>query len=197
MRPETPGGEEVTRWLEGAANGDPDDAQKLLERVYRELHALAQAQMRRERGNHTLQTTALVHEAYLRLLGPSQPVRRDRAGFFAAAAEAMRRILIEHARRRGRLKRGGGWRQLALEDVLTASDENLGEIVAVDQALRRLESVDPRAAEVVRLRFYAGLGFPEIAMILDTSERTVMREWAFARTSLYRLLRDDEADDET
>ena len=178
-RPGASGGEDLTRWLEGAARGNRNDAQKLLARVYRELHALAQAQMQRERGDHTLQATGLVHEAYLRLLGPGEPARRSRASFFAAAAEAMRR---------------GGWRRLALEDVLKASDENLGAIVAVDQALRRLEAVDPRAAEVVRLRFFAGLGFQEIAMTLDTSERTVMREWAFARAWLFKHLADEEVE---
>lgn len=150
------------------------------ERVYAALHAIAQRQMRGERPGHTLTSTALVHEAYLRLGGLSPS---DEPGFYFAAAEAMRRILIDHARRRGAIKRGAGLRRVA--DVLDlATDEKIGEALILDDLLLRLQEEDPRAADVVRLRFYAGLSLEDTARILAVSTPTVKREWAYARAWL-------------
>jgi len=164
--------------------------ERLLPLVYDELRALARAQLRHERPDHTLQATALVHEAYLRLLGGTQPPWNDRQHFFRAAAEAMRRILIEHARKRGRVKRGGKRVRVELTGVDLASEQDLDQILALDDAFRRLEEEDPEAADVVRLRFFAGLSVEETAQATGLSERTVKREWAFARAWLYDALRD-------
>lgn len=151
--------------------------------------------MNSERAGHTLSATALVHEAYLRLSGDSRVQLTGRSGFVAAAAEAMRRILIEHARARARVKRGGGAARLSLEsigdvaDLAAAAREDGGEgILAFDEALRRLQDHDPRFAEVVRLRFYAGLTISEVARVLDVSERTVNNDWVYARAWLAREL---------
>lgn len=165
---------------------------RLLPLVYDELRSLARSHLRNERIEHTLQPTALVHEAYLRLLGAARPSWNDRRHFFGAAAEAMRRILIEHARKRGRAKRGGKRVRVDLSGVDLASDEDLEQVVALDDAFRRLEEQDPRAADVVRLRVFAGLSVEETARATDLSERTVKREWAFARAWLYQALRADE-----
>jgi RNA polymerase sigma factor (TIGR02999 family) len=141
--------------------------------------------MHRERAGHTLQATALVHEAFVRLLGDADVAWDSRGHFYVAAAEAMRRILIEHARSRGREKRGGGRQRVPLSVVdVPASADDPEQILAVDDALRRLEGEDPDAANVVRLRFYAGLGVEETARALGKSPRTVAREWAFARAWL-------------
>jgi len=166
-----------------------EELDRLFPLVYDELRTLARAQLRRERADHTLQPTALVHEAWLRLLGDDRPPWTDRRHFFRAAAEAMRRILVEHARKRNRLKRGG--RQVRVE--LGAGNEpagwdDLDGLLALDEAIRRLESQDPQAAEVVRLRFFAGLSVEEAAAATGLSERTVKREWAFARAWLYDAL---------
>jgi len=156
--------------------------------VYAELRAAARAHLRHERSDHTLQATALVHEAYMRLLGGAYPVWNDRQHFFRAAAEAMRRILVEHARRRARVKRGGNPVRVSLGDVDSATQYDPEEILALDDAIRRLEDQDPTLADVVRLRFFAGLSVEETARMLDVSERTVKREWAFARAWLYEAL---------
>lgn len=163
--------------------------ERLLPAVYEELRALARSQLRGERPDHTLQPTALVHEAYLRLLKGAQPPWADRQHFFRAAAEAMRRILIEHARGRGRVKRGGKRIRVDLSGVDLAREEDLDQLLALDDAFRRLEQQDPEAADVVRLRFYAGLSVAETAQAKGLSERTVKREWAFARAWLYDCLR--------
>ena len=166
-----------------------DVMERLVPVVYDELRALARAQLRHERPDHSLQATALVHEAYLRLLGGNQPPWNDRSHFFRAAAEAMRRILIEHARKRGRIKRGGKRVRVELSSVDLASEQDLDEILALDDAFQRLEEQDSKAADVVRLRFFAGLSVEETAKAMDLSERTVKREWAFARAWLYDALR--------
>jgi RNA polymerase sigma factor (TIGR02999 family) len=144
--------------------------------------------MYQERRDHTLGATALVHEVYVRLLGSPPLYVRDRAGFFHAAAEAMRHVLIEHARKRGRQKRGGARRRIPLDFVDLAAEEQFDEFLAVDQALQRLEIEDAHAAEVVRLRFFAGLSVDEVADVLNSSPRSVAREWAFARAWLFRVL---------
>jgi RNA polymerase sigma factor (TIGR02999 family) len=180
----------ITCLLRKASDGDSAATAAVFSRVYRELRAIANRQMQAERRDHTLGATALVHEVYVRLIGSDAPPLPDRAGFFHAAAEAMRRTLIEHARGRGRLKRGGEHRKVPLEVVDLASEEQLGEILAVDEAIQRLEIEDGQAAEVVRLRFFAGLTVEEVAAVLDTSPRTVARDWAYARAWLYRMIQD-------
>lgn len=164
--------------------------EQLFPAVYDELRALARAHLRHERPDHTLQPTALVHEAYLRLVGGGPTPWNDRQHFFRAAAEAMRRILIEHARKRGRIKRGGKRVAVELSSVNLAPEQDLDRLLALDDAFRRLEEQDPQAADVVRLRFFAGLSVEETALATGLSERTVKREWAFARAWLYDTLRD-------
>ena len=179
---------DVTRLLERASGGDPRAGRELLPLVYEQLRACAQKQMAGERSDHTLQATALVHEAYLRLVGTRQTTWDSRAHFYVAAAEAMRRILIEHARRRGRIKRGGDRKRVlsSVEDLALEAD--FEEIVAVDGAIRRLEDRDARMAKIVQLRFYAGLSVEETAKALGVSDRTVRREWSLARAWLHREL---------
>jgi RNA polymerase sigma factor (TIGR02999 family) len=167
--------------------------ERLFPLVYDELRTLARAQLRNERPDHTLQPTALVHEAWLRLLGSSKPAWNDRPHFFRAAAEAMRRILIDHARKRTRDKRGGRQVRVELDDVHAAPADDQDRLLALDDAFRRLEKQDPGAADVVRLRFYAGLSVAETAHATGLSERTVKREWAFARAWLYQALSDTGA----
>lgn len=182
----------ITQLLREASLGDSAAAAAVFSQVYGELRAIAQYQMRGERRDHTLGATALVHEAYVRLIGSDSPPLPDRAGFFHAAAEAMRRILIEHARARGRQKRGGGRHRLPLEELDLANGETIGEILAVDGALQRLEEEDAAVAEVVRLRFFAGLSVDQVASIVERSPRSVAREWAYARAWLYRALADQD-----
>jgi RNA polymerase sigma factor (TIGR02999 family) len=177
--------EGVTRLLADASSGDAAALERLLDIVYAELRAIAAQRMSEERRAHTLQATALVHEAYLRLFGTGNPHFANRAHFFHAAAEAMRKILIDHARARNALKRGGGKAALQIEGVADLIDTpNLDGFLSLDDAISRLNGVDPQAASVVRLRFYAGLGEAGVAGALGLSERTVRREWAFARAWL-------------
>ena len=181
----------VTRILADLRGGSPRAAEELLPIVYEQLRALARQNMHQERAGHTLQATALVHEAFLRLLGDADVAWDSRGHFYVAAAEAMRRILIEHARARGREKRGGGRQRVPLTVVdVPATAENPEHLLAVDDALRRLEAEDPDAANVVRLRFYAGLGVEETAQALGRSSRSVARDWAFARAWLMDELSD-------
>jgi RNA polymerase sigma-70 factor, ECF subfamily len=178
---------DVTRMLRAAAAGDDEQRGVLLSRVYDQLHTIAQARMRGERVDHTLQATALVHEAYARLVGDQRLEQVDRAGFFAVAAQAMQRILVEHARARLRHKRGGPTsRRVPIDVVDLASEDDPEQILALDDVVRRLSEYDELAAQVVRLRFYAGLSVEQAADALGVSERTVKREWAFARAWLRR-----------
>ncbi len=179
---------DITRLLEAAGGGDPRAAQELLPLVYDQLRRAAQLQMAGERPEHTLQATALVHEAYLRLVGSHQVTFESRAHFYVAAAEAMRRILIEHARRRARIKRGGDRKRVSLSAAYLAQEACPEDNVSVDTAIRRLEERDPRMAKIVKLRFYAGLSVGETADALRLSGRTVRREWALARAWLHREL---------
>jgi RNA polymerase sigma factor (TIGR02999 family) len=179
---------EVTRILSAVEQGEPRAAEQLLPLVYDELRRLAARRLAREKPGQTLQATALVHEAYLRLVDTDLVRRWDSRGhFFAAAAEAMRRILVERARRRGRVRHGGGLRRLDLSDtevaVDTADDE---EILRLDEALDRLAAVRPQAAELVKLRFFSGLTAEEAAPMVGLSPRTARRLWAFARAWLRR-----------
>ncbi|MFI5380373.1 MAG: ECF-type sigma factor [Tepidisphaerales bacterium] len=179
---------EVTQILSALKPGNACTTDRLLPLVYEELRKLANQRMAQERGDHTLQATALVHEAYVRLVGDDACGWANRAHFFAAAAEAMRRILIEHARAKDGPRRGGGLRKLPLDVVDLATAEDPEEIMALDDAISRLEKQDADAARVVRLRFYAGLSVDETAETLGISPRTVKREWAFARAFLFRHL---------
>jgi RNA polymerase sigma factor (TIGR02999 family) len=176
---------DVTQLLNAAASGDCRAAADLLPLVYDELRHLAAARMAAEAPGHTLNPTALVHEAYLRLVGPAGGVRFDGRGhFFAAAAEAMRRVLVDHARDRNRLKRGGGRRRVDLDrltDLAAATDDDLLEL---DDALDRLAKDYPAAAGLVKLRFFAGMTLTEAADALGLSDRTADRYWVFARTWL-------------
>jgi len=163
-------------------------AHELLPIVYEELRQLAQHRMAQERRGHSLQATALVHEAFLRIVGDRENGWASRAQFFAAAAEAMRRILIEHARTRGRAVHGGGRQRVTLSGVDLAASDDLAQVIAVDEAFERLLHSDPRAADVIRLRFYAGLSEAETAAVLNLSDRTVRREWVYARAWLFDAL---------
>ena len=177
---------EVTRILSEIEPGDPSAAERLLPLVYDELRRLAAARMADERADHTLDATALVHEAYLRLVGDQH--FEGRGHFFAAAAEAMRRVLVDHSRNRARLKRGGGRHRIDLDrltDPASATDEDL---LALDDALDRLARRYPQAAEVVKLRFFAGMTLDEAAEMLGVSLRTANRQWAFARAWLAAAL---------
>ncbi len=183
---------EVTQLLDGIKCGDPKASAELLPLVYDELRRLAAEKMTRERPGHTLQATALVHEAYLRLVDGSNGKNWDsRWHFFAAAAEAMRRIVINRARDKKRLKRGGNLRRVDFDDVEIALDANDGDLVALDDALAELEGEDAVAAQVVKLRFFAGLKHREVAAALGISLRSAERQWAFAQAWLYERLHRD------
>jgi RNA polymerase sigma factor (TIGR02999 family) len=179
---------DVTRLLDAAAAGDRKAAAELLPLVYDELRKLAAARMASEVPNQTLQPTALVHEAYLRIVGGGdRPGWDGRGHFFAAAAEAMRRILVESARRKNTLKHGGG-RQVAFDVAKLADLERPGEVLAVDEALTALAAADAQAADLVRLRYFVGLSVPEAAQVLNLSTRSAERLWTFARAWLRRAI---------
>lgn len=175
---------DVTRLLRGFQAGDADAASRLMDLIYPELKRVARAQMRHERDGHALQPTALVHEAYLRLVGHTVRTWENRAHFFAAAANTMRRILIEDARARSALKRKGGSLAIPLDDNLTISTQQPEMLLDLDQALGELEELSPRQARVVELRYFAGLNVPEIASALGVNPRSVDRDWAAARAWL-------------
>lgn len=183
---------DVTRILYAIEDGDAKAATELLPLVYDQLRRIAQQRMAGERADHSLDATALVHEAYLKLIGDDGEALRwaNRAHFFAAAAEAMRRILVDHARAKGRLKRGGRRATLTLNVAAVGVEEQAEEIVALDEVLRRLEKQDRRMARIVSLRFFAGLSVEETALALELSPRTVKRDWSTARAWLYREMRD-------
>jgi RNA polymerase sigma factor (TIGR02999 family) len=175
--------------VQAVQSGRRAAADELLPLVYAQLRAVAQRQMSRERPDHTLQATALVHEAYARLVGNDELEWAGRGHFYAAAAEAMRRILVEHARARARVKRGGpgvDGRRVPLSVVSLAEDQNPQEILTLDETFRRLEQRAPEMADVVRLRFYAGLSGEQTALALGVSPATVKRRWTWARSWLYR-----------
>ncbi len=178
----------VTRLLERAGRGDRQAAEELLPLVYDELRSLARARLARERAGQTLQPTALVHEAYLRLVEGADPGWENRGHFFAAAAEAMRRILVERARRRARRRHGGELRRTTLSEEAAVGAPQPDELLAVDEALRRLEARDAAMAEVVKLRYFVGLSVEETAEALGSSVRTVGRQWRAARAWLAREL---------
>lgn len=176
---------DVTRVLDSIEAGDPHAAEQFLTLVYEELRQLAAQMMASEADGQTLQPTALVHEAWLRLLGQGEQSWQNRRHFFSAAAEAMRRILIERARRRLRQKHGGGLAKVNLDDVNLAATVDDPTLLRVNEALDKLQCVDPQAAELIRLRFFAGLSNVAAAELINLPERTAKRTWAYARAWLY------------
>ena len=180
---------DVTRILESIEHGDPKAADELLPLVYGELRRLAAAKMAREPPGQTLQPTALVHEAWLRLGADAQPNWQNRSHFLAAAAEAMRRILVESARRKLRLKRGGRQERVELEESAIAAPAEDEKILQVHEALNTLATEDPQKAEIVKLRFFVGLGHDEIAALLGVNEKTVRRHWEVAKVRLFETIK--------
>ncbi|HEY3243210.1 MAG TPA: sigma-70 family RNA polymerase sigma factor [Phycisphaerae bacterium] len=184
---------EITRLLRAAAQGEPQAAEQLFPVIYGQLRALAQNYMQGERADHTLQATALVHEAYLRLVQNEHIDWTGRAHFYVAAADAMRRVLIDHARQRGAQKRGADWDQVTLNLSDLAAGRGLDELLAVDEALEELAAADSRTAQVVRLRFFVGLSIDDTARALGLSPRSVDREWQYARAWLKKRLSASDA----
>ena len=182
---------EVTRLLKAIDAGGAKSSEELLPLVYDELRKLAASQMAREKPGQTLQPTALGHEAYLRLVGNHDTHWEGRGHFFGAAARAMRRVLVEQARKRGRLKRGGDLQRFPLHDVVDGKSVNDVDFVVLDEALRRMEMEDERMARVVMLRFFAGLSVEDTAEIMGASPMTVKREWSCAKAWLYDELHTD------
>lgn len=183
---------DVTHLLSQAASGDKRAADELLPLVYSQLRRLAQQRMAAENPGHTLQATALVHEAYVKLLGPRKIPWQNEAHFYKAAAESIRRILVDHARAKGAKKRSGGGKRVILNVVDLATEENSELVLPLDDALTRLEKEDPDTAEIVRLRFYAGLSIDQTAKAVGLSPRTVDRRWKYARAWLHHELEDSE-----
>lgn len=180
---------DITQILCRIEHGEPAAAEQLLPLVYHELRKLAAQRIGLENPGQTLQATALVHEAYLRLVDVDRVQQWDSRGhFFAAAAEAMRRILVENARRKGRLKRGGALQQAELADIPVVSPEIHEDLLALDEALDRLKAIDPQAVELVHLRYFVGLTVPEAASLLGLTPRTADRIWAFARAWLHQAI---------
>ncbi|MCG8408428.1 MAG: sigma-70 family RNA polymerase sigma factor [Phycisphaerales bacterium] len=189
-RPEKIG--ELTQILDHLRMGKKEAEGDLFKFVYSELRGLAAGMMARERSDHTLQTTALVHEAYLRLMRGEDASWENRAHFFGAAARAMRQILVDYARRAGSAKRGGHQRKIGLTDLPVVMTADAEDVLVINEALDALGDVDPRKARLVELRFFGGLSFDEVADVLDVSPRTVKRDWSFAKAWLSRRLRQPE-----
>lgn len=182
---------DITLMLQAVARGERQASSDLLPLVYEELRQLAAARMAREAAGQTLQATALVHEAWLRLVGEGNRNWENRAHFFGAAAEAMRRILIENARRKSRLKRGGGQSRLDIDELELAETTPDDKILLIDEALERLRSADPDKAKIVVLKFFGGLTNQEVAQSLGITERTVERHWAFAKAWMFRCIQSE------
>lgn len=183
---EVPGPGEITRLVAEWSNGNQAALDRLAPIVYDELRRIASDYMRSERPGHMLQTTALVHEAYLRLMGRQQVSVRSRAEFFAIAAQVMRRVLVDYARGRNRVKRGQGAVPLSLDDVAIASDDRAEQIIAINAALERLTALDARKAKVFEFRYFGGMSLEEVAEALRVSEVTVARDWRVAKLWLRR-----------
>jgi RNA polymerase sigma-70 factor, ECF subfamily len=184
----TPAPEEVSQLLLDWSQGNNAALDELIPVIYQELRRLAHHYMRQERAGHTLQTTALVNEAYLRLVDYKKMRWQGRAHFFAVSAQAMRRILVEHARGRESAKRGGGVQRVSLDETALVSEEKATEVIAIDEALRELEAWDLRKSKIVELRFFGGLSIEETAEVMKISPTTVQREWRSAKAWLYRVL---------
>ena len=188
-----PASEQVTRLMQEISGGDTHAADRLLDVVYDELRRLAAARLARERPGQTLQATALVHEAYLRLIGKADPGWRNRAHFFGAAAEAMRRILVEQARRKQSLRHGGGHQREELRDSAIACEDDSTDLVALSEALDRLSAEDPRKAELVKLRYFTGLTIAEAAAAMNISHATAERYWTYSRLRLFQMMSEPDA----
>ncbi len=186
---ETEAVDQVTELLLEWRQGNDSALQRLTPLVYDEIRRIAHRFMQRERDGHTLQTTALVNEAYLRLLGQQQVDWNSRAHFFGVTAQVMRHVLVDHARRRHYLKRGGDAERVPLEDVRLMTNERAGELIALDEALDQLAKLDPRKARVIELRYFGGLSLEETATILEVSVMTVRRDWRAAKAWLYDAVR--------
>jgi RNA polymerase sigma factor (TIGR02999 family) len=186
--------DDVTRLLKAWANRSPSALDELTPLVYAELRRLAQSYLRREAPGHTLQPTALVHEAFLRMVGRRAPDCENRSAFYGVAARVMRQILVDHARTRHALKRGGHAVTLSLEEDVIVTREREIDLVALDEALERLAAIDARKSKVVELRFFGGLSVEEITEVLHISEKTVRREWQFAKAWLLRELGGERSD---
>jgi RNA polymerase sigma factor (TIGR02999 family) len=183
---------DVTGTLSAIEQGNPHAAEQLLPLVYNELLKLAEQKIAREKPGETLDPTALVHEAYLRLVGKQDPGWNGRGHFFAAAAEAMRRILVENARIKGRLKRGVGRARVSIESLDVPAPEEPEDLLAVDEALNRLALADPQAAALVKLKYFAGFSLPQAAQALGIAPRTADNLWAYAKAFLLKELRDKD-----
>ena len=179
---------EITELLEQWSGGNQAALDQLYPLVYEELRRLARSYMRREPKGHTLQTTALINEAYVRLVDQQSVRWQNRSHFFAISAQIMRRILVDHARRHLQAKRGGGAKRISLDEVMIVAKERSAEVLMLDEALSNLARLDPRRSQVVELRYFAGLNNSEIASVLKISENTVMRDWNLARAWLYQQL---------
>jgi RNA polymerase sigma factor (TIGR02999 family) len=183
--------EEVNRLLQRWSEGDEEAAARVFPLVYDELHRMASAMFRRERQDHTLQTTAVIHEAYLNLMKGRQVDWQNRAHFFGLMTRIMRRVLVDHARSHNRSKRGGGSFKVAIEEADGASIEESPDVVALDEALTRFSEIDPEKARVIELRFFGGLTIEETAVCLGISKATVIRQWRLARAWLYTELSEE------
>jgi RNA polymerase sigma factor (TIGR02999 family) len=195
MTRSAPAPHEVTQLLIDWSNGRQDAVEPLFPLVYEELRRLAHRYMRRERPGHTLQTTAVVHEAYLRLIDQNHVQWQNRAHFFAIAARMMRRILITHAQSHAYAKRGGGALKVSLDEAAVLSPARAGELIALDDALKSLAVIDVRRSQVVELRFFGGLSNEEIAEVLKISPNTVTRDWNVAKAWLYREMSKEQEDE--
>ncbi|MBK9317181.1 MAG: sigma-70 family RNA polymerase sigma factor [Acidobacteria bacterium] len=187
--------EEITQLLLAWGKGDEGAFDRLMPLVYDEMRKIARRYMSRQRPDHTLQTTALVNEAYLRLIDSSKVQWQNRAHFYAISAQLMRRILVDFARARTNQKRGGGAQKVVLDEALTITSEPGADLIALDDALNELAKLDRRQSQIVELRYFGGLSEDETAEILDISARTVRRDWSLARAWLYRQLNQEESDD--
>lgn len=179
---------ELTQLLIRWKNGDQDALDKLMPLVYDDLHQMARRHMLHQSPGHTLQTTALIHEAFIKLFGQSEKHYENRSHFFAVAAQAMRHILINYARSKQTDKRGGKGQQVSLEDAMMVTDEPTAELIALDDALKELEKLDPRKCRVVELKYFGGLSLEETAEVLKVSSATVSRDWEMAKNWLHREL---------
>jgi RNA polymerase sigma-70 factor, ECF subfamily len=189
----TPTAHQVTKLLIDWSNGDKSALNDLMPLVYDELRRLAHHYMSRERVGHTLQTSALVNEAYLRLVNRKEVHWQNRAHFFAIASQMMRTILVDHARSHGYAKRGGGARQIPLDETIVVSPDRTGEVIEIDEALTRLAAFDSQQSRIVELKFFGGLTIEETATVLGISPATVKREWNTARAWLFRELGKDDS----
>jgi len=186
---------QITQWLQGWRNGDQSALEKLTPLVYQELHRLARAYMRNEPAGHTLQTTALVNEACIRLIGADRMDWQNRAHFYAVAAKLMRHILVDFARSRNQLKRGGDWEQVDLDEAMTIRVNCTAELLDLDEALTALSKLDERQSKIVEMRFFGGLTESEIAEVLQVSPRTFSADWSMARSWLLSRLSQEQRHD--